>query len=457
LVWLLIAILSAVLLGGCGTIPDASRVVRTRWYYHHPPEFVGVHGPLSPQQGGAIIHRLEHQAQNDRLRRLLAIEQAIGGGPLVLGNRVTLLKNGPDTYRAMFSAIEGAHNNICLETYIFTDDSIGQKFADELITKQQQGVQVNIIYDSVGSMRTPETFFDRMRASGIRVLQFNPISPWARRFHYQRVDHRDHRKILVIDGQIAFTGGINISGVYSSGITAKDEENLKKLDYWRDTDVEIEGPAAANLNKLFLATWQAQGGRPLPPRDYTPTPVANGHEIVHVLASQPNGLSVIYVTLISAINSAESDVHITDAYFAPDHQMLSALKAAAHRGVNVELLLPSKTDEPLIIPAGRSHYSGLLEAGVKIYEWKGELLHAKTASIDNVWSTVGSSNLDWWSIARDNEINAVILGDTFGSQMDEMFEDDLRDSREVKLDEWRHRPFVERMQEWFAGWMEPLL
>jgi cardiolipin synthase len=442
---------------GCAGIPNISDRLHAAWIYRHPPQFVGVHGPLSTEQSAKIIQRLAtHTGSATVLQQHLAVEQAIGGSPLVLGNKVTLLKNDSETYRAMFAAIEGAENNICLETFIFTDDPIGQKFADALIAKQRQGVQVNVIYDSAGSLLTPDSFMNRMRAAGIRVLEFNPINPFERRFH-GAFSHRDHRKILTIDGRIAFTGGINIAAV-GSGTSSTGEGNPgTTVNYWRDTDVMIEGPAVAELQQLFLGTWEAQRGHPLSPRDYFPTPRREGKVIVRVLGSQAKEVSIIYITLISAINAASKNIYITDAYFAPDWQMQSALKAAAHRGVDVELLLPKQSDHVLVVSAARAHYAGLLKAGVKIFEWQGEMLHAKTATIDGVWSTVGSSNLDWWSIVRDNEVNAVMISDDFGEKMDAMFDDDLKNSKEIKRAEWRERPLLERTQEWIARLLEPLL
>ncbi len=176
-----------------------------------------------------------------------------------------------------------------------------------------------------------------------------------------------------------------------------------------------------------------------------------------MIGSVPERFSLIYVTLISAIVNSETNVYITDAYFAPDRQMLHALEQAAARGVDVRLLLPSQSDVPLIVSASRSHYEALLKSGVKIYEWQGEMLHAKTATIDGVWSTVGTSNLDWWSIARDNELNAIILSHSFGDEMDLMFRNDMKNSKEIEPDQWRHRPLQERFDETIARLLEPML
>ncbi len=182
-----------------------------------------------------------------------------------------------------------------------------------------------------------------------------------------------------------------------------------------------------------------------------------GDQIVRVLGSVPQEFSKIYVTLISAILNAETNVYITDAYFAPESQMLDALEGAARRGVDVRLLFPGRTDEALIGPAARSHFSELLAAGVKIYLWQGKMLHAKTANVDGVWSTVGSSNLDWWSIARNDEINTVVLSVEFGRRMQEMFTSDLENARKIDLQRWERRPILKRFEEAIARQMKPMM
>jgi len=439
-------------------MPNASAIIHDRNMYEQRPSVVGDQGPLSSGRSEAVINRLEARAgDTDILQRQLTFEQAISGSPLILGNKVTMLENGAATYRAMFAAIEGAEHNINLETYLFDGDQIGDEFADALIAKQQQGVQVNIIYDGFGSVLTPRSFFKRMRASGIRLVEFDPIDPFAAGFHWSPL-HRDHRKLMVVDGMVAITGGINISGVYgSSGILQRTgrSENLAKS--WRDTDVEIEGPAVAEFQELFVANWMQEGGESLTFADYFPALESEGHMIVRVLGSEPRQFSTIYVTLMSAIRNAQTSIYITDAYFAPGAQMLEALEAAARRGVDVRLLLPGRNNEPLIGAAARSAFAGLLDAGVKIYLWQGQMLHAKTATIDGVWSTVGSANLDWWSIARNDEINAVILSTRFGQKMSAAFMNDLKNSEQIDATDWQHRFLLERIDEAICARLEPIM
>jgi cardiolipin synthase A/B len=449
------AFLIGLLAAGCGTIPDVAAYLHANPVYLVDPQIVGPHGPLTARQAQHVIDRLsEHQTTaTDILARHLELEQALSDVPLVIGNQVTLLKNGDATYGAMLAAIRNARNNINLQMFTFSDGPIGQEFADALIERQQHGVQVNLIYDSLGSFSSSERFFDRLRSCGIEVLQYRPLDPlvgglWS-------FGHRDHRKMLIVDGRVAFTGGINISEVYGS--TPSIGPPQRPLQYWRDTDLEVGGPAVAEFQRLFIEEWQYQNGPPLVARDYFPKIDQQGTEIVRVIGSVPERFSAIYVTLISAINSAETNVYVTDAYFAPDHQMIRALERAARRGVDVRLLLPSESDHQVLVSAQRSHYAALLRAGVKIYEWRGAMLHAKSATVDGVWSTIGTSNLDWWSIARDNEINAIVLSHDFGREMNTMFTDDLNESSQIDPELWRRRAVIERLDEDMASAIEPLL
>jgi cardiolipin synthase len=298
----------------------------------------------------------------------------------------------------------------------------------------------------VGSIYTPKEFFIPLKESGANVLEFNPINPLAARKSWQ-FNRRDHRKLLIVDGQVAFVGGINISSVYSSGSFGKTKPT-DGYTPWRDTHLRIEGPVVSQFQELFMATWDEQKGEPLAPRDYYPEAGGTGNEVVRAIGSSPEEpYCQIYATLLSAINSAETQVFLTNAYFVPDPQLLAALKEAVQRGVDVRLLLPEKTDSMMVFYASRSYYDELLSAGVKIYERQDAMLHAKTALIDGVWSTIGSTNLDWRSFTNNQEINAIILGQDFGTQMQLMFEKDLESSKLVTLEAWRQRSIFARIKE----------
>lgn len=424
--------------------------------------FESPHGPVSTARSDAILVRLERKdGASDVLQKHLAYEQAVNAdSPMVLGNKLTLLQNGPATYQAMFAAIGAARDHINLETYIFDDDGSGKQFSDLLLERQAAGIQVNVIYDSVGGLMTPTAFFDRLRDGGIQVLEFNPVNPLTGNKKAWLLNNRDHRRQLVIDGRTAFTGGINISDSYSSAPARKRARKKhgqmpEPTIGWRDTHLQIEGPVVADFQKLFMETWARQKGEPLAAKNYFPELKARGDEIVRVIGSTPAdgtsqaaaAQSVIYLTLLSAISHAELAVHLTIAYFAPDPQLLKALTDAARRGVDVRLVLPSYSDSSAIFHLGRSSYTKLLRGGVKIYERRGSVMHAKTACIDGVWSTIGSTNLDWRSFLHNDEINAVILGRGFAAQMEAMFAEDLTESEAIALDQWQHRSLMLRLKE----------
>ena len=439
-------------LAGCASLPRFEEVYqRLDVEKGDIPKIIGPHGQLSPRVSAKVMERLKKFAgPTDLLDRHVALIESIGGSPLVAGNKVTLLIDGPATYAAMFKAIEHAKDHVNLETYIFEDDEVGRRFADLLLQKQSEGVQVNLIYDSLGCLNTPAAFFQRLRDGGIKTLEFNPINPAKARREWL-LTHRDHRKILIVDGSVGFTGGVNISRVYSSSSLSAGEQDKKLEGAWRDTHVQIEGPAVAQLQKLFLDTWAREKGPELSKGDYFPALKREGSDLVEVVGSATGQENrVTYIMYVSAFLSAQNFIHLTNSYFVPDRQTVKALRGAARRGVDVKIVLPGITDELPVFYAGRSHYRHLLKSGVKLYERRNTMLHAKTAVIDGVWSTVGSTNMDLWSFLRNDEVNAVILGRDFAAEMETMFQKDVENSHQIRLEEWEKRPFSERAKEWLA-------
>ena len=306
------------LAAGCAALPDTDALIDQN--AGQAARFENASGPLSAQKNAAVVADLKSKSGDiDILDKQIALEQAIVGSPLIMGNKVVLLQDGAATYGAMFAAIRAARDHINLESYIIEDDEIGRQFADLLLAQQRRGVQVNLIYDSVGGINTPKAFFDRLHEGGVDILEFNPINPLAAKESWQ-INNRDHRKLLVVDGRIAFIGGINISSVYSSGSAAPAHPQAcgNKVP-WRDTDLQIEGPVVGELQKLFIATWEKQRGKPLAKKDYFPELTAQGKDIVRAIGSTPDDpYSLIYLTLISAIGNAERQIHLTNAYFVPD-------------------------------------------------------------------------------------------------------------------------------------------
>jgi cardiolipin synthase A/B len=418
---------------------------------------VGAHGPLSEQRSEALIERTDKRGEPTLLDRHLATLERLTRAPLVAGNTARLLVDGPTSYEAIFATIAAARDHVNLETYILEGDEVGQKLSKLLLERQAQGVQVNLLYDAVGSLGTSREFFDRLRSSGINVCEFNPILPSRGRL--SNPNQRDHRKQVVVDGRVAVSGGINFSSVYSSGSAIGRSKKPKSLDEgWRDTNIELRGPAVIRFQRLFLDTWERQGCEPVAPRDYFPKPQNVGDKVVSVIGSSVDDeLGLTYMALLSAIREARQTVHITMAYFVPDREMSKALTQAARHGVDVQLILPGFSDSWVAFHAGRSYYDELLAGGVKIYELRGALLHAKTAVIDDVWSTVGSTNLDWRSFVHNDELNTIVLGEDFGRAMNGMFEADRRDATRIDPERWKKRALAERLKErtarLFAYWL----
>jgi len=438
--------------GSCATLPRMEEIYqRLDTEKEGPPQIIGPHGQLSPKMSQAVMERLKKQAgPTDILARHIALIESISGSPLIAGNKVTLLIDGPATYAAMFKAIQNAKDHINLETYIFEDDEVGRRFADLLLQKQSEGIQVNLIYDSLGCLNTPAAFFQRLQQGEIRTLEYNPINPAKAREKWL-LTNRDHRKILIVDGAVAFTGGVNISEVYSSSSLSGEHHERNIKEAWRDTHVQIEGPAVAEFQNLFLDTWARQKGPELPKGDYSPPLRKEGNDLVEAVGSTPGQENrITYIMYVSAFIYAENFVHLTNPYFVPDKQTVKALTNAARRGVDVKIILPGISDELTALYAGRSHYTHLLKSGVKLYEHRNAMLHAKTAVIDGVWSTIGSTNMDLWSFLRNNEVNAIILGSDFATEMEAMFEKDIAESDQIHLEQWKKRPLAERMKEWLS-------
>ena len=445
--WLLVLCLCCGVVA-CKSLPDVDPEVPAK----ATPTIETTKGTLPPKKVSALVARRWANASSN-LKALAALEEQATGVPLIAGNKVTLLFDGPATMREMMAAARVATSSINLETYIFDQDEIGNEFANVLIDKQRQGVAVNVMVDAVGALATPAAFFDRMRQAGIRVLIFNPVNPAKARGKWE-LNNRNHRKLMVVDGKVAFTGGINISSTYANSSLFRSRQKPDQVDGdkvgWRDTHVKIEGPAVAPLQWSFIDLWVQQEGGELPQAEYFPTLTPAGDKIIRVLASDPDHESDIYKALVVAISEAKKTIHITSAYFVPDQQIVDALIAAAQRGVDVKLVLPGVSDHSLIRYAGQAFYDQLLAGGVHIFELQIAVLHAKTAVIDGGWSTIGSANIDRRSFIHNYELNVVVMDPAFGSAMESAFNEDLRDSKEVLLSRWRHRPWSDRIKEWMS-------
>ncbi|WP_348696031.1 cardiolipin synthase [Duganella fentianensis] len=450
---LIVALLCVCWCAACASLPAPAPATAPA----ATPRIQGAQGALSTTRARALLAKRWPQGRLDPATQAL-LEQQATGVPLIAGNRCTLLFDGPQTMAEMLKAIRAARNHINLETYIFDQDGLGLEFADALIARQRAGVSVNIMYDSVGTLGVPAEFFQRMRAAGIRLLEFNPVNPARLRSDHWELNQRDHRKVLIVDGRVAFTGGINISSSYarsslfhSSG-QRRQHGSAEQLG-WRDTHIKVEGPAVQAFQWLFVRQWAAQDSQNLPDADYFPPTVTAGDKLVRVLGSDSTDRFDIYQAYQLAFQQARRSIHLTSAYFVPDQHTIDALTAAARRGVDVRIILPGVSDSGLVFYAGHAYYDQLLDSGVKIYHLRLTVLHAKTAVVDGLWSTVGSTNIDTRSFLHNSELNVVVLGTEFGQQMELAFQEDLRNSDEITRAAWQQRSWLDRLREWAASLM----
>lgn len=431
-------------------MPSQEAVLRESARGSTTPKVKDAEGLYSKQEIERIVERKAGDDDDEEhLKRFVRAEQAVTGSPLIAGNRVTLLVDGRAIFAAMFDAIKEAKDHIHLETYWLNDDKVGHKLADLLLERSAAGVQVRLIYDSIGSLKNTAEYFDRLRAGGVQVHEFHPVED----LRFWQLTHRDHRKLLIVDGKVAFTGGINFSDVYSSDPSSGKPEEQDAESNWRDTQVQIEGPAVAEFQKLFLRIWaEEEGENLLGEPNLFPQLDNAGQELVRVVASTGGEDEYeIYKMYIATMSLAHRRVWVTQAYFSPNDQFIEALKEAARSGIDVRILLPGFSDHKMVLYSSHAQYAGLLGAGVKLYERNDRLLHSKTAVIDGLWSTVGSSNLDYQSFLHNNEVNAVILGYDFGRQMEELFLSDLSHARQIELEEWEKRPLWERFMEMMSS------
>jgi cardiolipin synthase A/B len=408
---------------------------------------------MSYLRDGMLDRRLTEEAREAISPLRLLAEQAFSrtaGAPLVSGNRIRLLKDAGENYPAWLEAIGSAKQSVHFESYFIYDDEIGQQFADVLIAQARAGVRVRLLYDWMGSLgKTSPRFWRRLREAGVEVRCFNP----------PRVDSplgwlsRDHRKSICVDHRIAFVSGLCIGRMWVG-------EPERRVEPWRDTGVEVRGPAVVDIARAFAQVW-AEAGPELPPdelpeRDSIPPA---GDVMVRVVASMPN-LAGLYRLdqLIAAM--ARKTLWLTDAYFVGTTSYIQALRAAAMDGVDVRLLVPGSSDIPIFVPLSRAGYRPLLEAGVRVFEWNGSMLHAKTAVADGRWARVGSSNLNVASWVGNWELDVAVEDEACAQVMQEMYLGDLTQATEIVLSERRRirpsrrpvpRPAGDRQRRGSAG------
>lgn len=364
------------------------------------------------------------------------IIEEILGTSFTLNNYARLLPSGQEMFQTIFDSVLSAKEIICIEFYIFKDDDTGKRLAEILKEKSRQGVKVYILYDHWGSFRTSRSFWMDLKKSGINLRSSHPFR-WSSPKQYI---HRDHKKLLLIDGQKAFTGGFNIGSEYHG--------YLKARHTWRDTGIYLEGPIAETLLDIFRKTWMAWRGEPIAyEKKYQP--LTQGISVIPIFTNSAKSRRRMRKLFFYSIRNAKEGIFLTTAYFTPSHRIILALEGAVKRGVKVKLLLPDKSDIPIVDYVARAFYTKLLKAGIEIYTYQDKILHAKTAVFDGYWSIIGSANLDFQSLRRNDEGNVGILDKDFGSEMIKAFKDDLHHSIKIESDAWEKRPLNEKILERF--------
>ncbi|MEO6447529.1 MAG: cardiolipin synthase [Gemmatimonadaceae bacterium] len=359
-------------------------------------------------------------------------------GPALLpGNQVTELLNGDAIFPAMLSAIRAARQSITFETYIYWSGDVGQEFSDALSERARAGIAVHLLIDAVGSIKMKEEQLDEMKQAGVEIRQFHPV----RWYTLSRLNNRTHRKLLVVDGCVGFTGGV--------GIADKWLGNAQDPEHWRDTHFRLEGPSVAQMQAAFMDNWIKTAGDVLHGPEYFPTCQPAGESLAQVFhSSRDEGAESVRLMYLLSIASAGHAIDIANAYFIPDDLSLEMLVAALRRGVRVRILTPGEhTDSDIVRGASRARWGDILEAGAEIYEYQPTMFHCKVMVVDNLWSSVGSTNFDSRSFRLNAEANLNVLDAEFAAGQVRTFEDDLANARRVTLEAWRKRPLKEKLQE----------
>jgi cardiolipin synthase len=364
------------------------------------------------------------------------------GPPLIDGNKVEAFQNGDQIFPAMLNAIKKAKRSISFETYIYWKGDIGQEFADALSERARAGVKVHVILDWYGTQQISSDAVEEMTNSGIELVKYHPLK-W---YKLGKMDNRTHRKLLIIDGQIGFTGGV--------GIADNWQGHADSLEHWRDSHFRLEGPAVAQMQSVFMDNWLKSKAVLLDTDVYFPALKKRGDTIAQVFKSAPGeGSDSVQLMFLISIAAADKNIRIASAYFVPDDRTLSTLEDAAKRGVKIEIIVPGKEiDQTVVRKASRALWGDLLKAGVKIYEYQPTMFHCKVMIVDDIWVSVGSTNFDNRSFELNDEANLNIYDNKFAREQIGVFEKDKEQSTEITYQAWKHRPIIERMVEHFSSW-----
>lgn len=455
-----ITVLICLMIQSCAVIPDHERALEKIDPQAQKLEIVGAKDTLPQAKVDKALQKLSPDEQiRMALENHLKIEQSISDSHLFADNAFTPLFNGETTFNKMKELIGRAEKHIHLEYFTFEDvDLGGVTLKALLLEKLAKGVEVHVIYDAYGSQQTPREFFESLKNAGAKITEFHPLKGAS----LSQFSQRDHRKILIVDGKVAIIGGVNLSKTYQSKGSFKTykKETPNPLDVvWRDMDVMVQGPILSDIQRVFLENWDPT--QPLDQTHFFPKLSKQGNQFARVIATpvtkRKDTDSPYYLSVLSAIDNAEHRILINAAYFVPTKGQLQALIKAAQRGVQVKILVPSFTDSTLALLVQRSRYGQLLENHIDIYEMQGQILHAKTISIDGVWSTIGSSNFDYRSAGINAEVDVVILGKEIAQALEGRFKEDMEDAKKIELEEWKKRSLLDKLKQQSARIFEGFL
>ena len=382
-------------------------------------------------------------------KRLINLLLQSNQAPFTINNHAQVLTNADQKFEAVFRAIEQAEHHIHVEYFIIKDDVIGRAFRQKLIKKAKAGVQVRIIYDGVGSWKLDynKEYLQSLIDAGAEVRSFVPIRiP----FFSSKINYRNHRKIIVIDGKCGFVGGINVGDEYLG--------KSKRFGFWRDTHLQINGDAVYFLQKIFIEDWYFICGEHLRDACYFPIHTNQGDQLIQIAASGPDSewdsiMQMYYATM----TSAQEKIYIITPYFIPDDSILMALKTAALSGMDVRMIIPNRPDHHIVFWATQSYLGELLEAGVRVYQYQRGFVHAKVMMVDGVVASVGTANMDIRSFQLNFEVNALLFDKSIVERLERDFCNDVADSREIILQEYLDRPFFNKVKESGARLLSPLL
>jgi cardiolipin synthase len=366
---------------------------------------------------------------------------ALLGPALVTGNTTVLLRNGDEIFPAMLEAIGSARASVTFETYIYWSGEVGKAFSDALSDRARAGVKVHVMLDWAGSAKIDAKYLEDMKDAGVEVERYHKL----RWYNLGRMNNRTHRKLLVVDGRIGFTGGVGIADQWQG--RAQDPE------HWRDSHFRVEGPVVAQMQAAFLDNWMKTRGEVLLGDRYFPPLEPRGGQLGQLFTSSASGGSEsVRLMYLLSIASAQRSLLIANAYFVPDNLAVETLIAARRRGVEIDVIVPGKYNDVVVTKwAGRSRWEPLLEAGIRIHEYQPTMYHCKVMTVDDLWVSVGSTNFDNRSFRLNDEANLNLYDRAFAAQQSAVIREDIGLSREVTLEAWRRRPARERLAGWLAG------